>query len=161
MFIAIILLFVFPDRKESVVSISWDFFIEVMYILPAVMVMLGLFGVWVPKQLIVKYLGKTSGKKGIIVAISLGTLPTGPLYIAFPIATALLKKGAKMSNIVIFISTWACIKLPQEIVEFQFLGFSFMLLRLTLTIIFVIIMGLLIEKIIMWDERKTSKPEMA
>ena len=104
---------------------------------------------------------KNIRNKGIIFAIFLGTLPTGPLYIAFPIAAALLKKGAKISNIVIFISTWACIKVPQEIVEFQFLGFSFMLLRLALTIIFVIIMGLLIEKIIMWDDRKTSKTETA
>jgi len=102
--------------------------------------------------MVVKYLGKASGIKGVILAIILGALPTGPLYIAFPMAAALLKKGAKISNIIVFLSAWACIKIPQEMVELQFLGPQFMLLRLSLTIIFVIIMAVSIEKMIEWTE---------
>ena len=156
--ITAILLSLFPDRKGAVISYSWDFFIEMISILPAVMVILGLFAVFVPKEAVVKYLGKTSGIKGIILAILLGALPTGPLYIAFPMAAALLKKGAKISNIIVFLSAWACIKIPQELMELQFLGPQFMLLRLTLTIIFVIIMGISIEKIIEWDDKKPIIP---
>ena len=111
------------------------------------MVILGLFAVWVPKDIVVKHLGKTSGIKGIFLAIILGALPTGPLYVAFPMAAALLEKGAKISNITIFLSAWACIKIPQEMVELRFLGVKFMFLRLILTIIFVIIMGLFIERV--------------
>ena len=155
--ITVILISIFPDRKGPVISTSWDFFIEMMLILPAVMVILGLFAIFVPKETIAKYLGKTSGIKGILLAIILGALPTGPLYIAFPMATALLKKGAKISNIIVFLSAWACIKIPQEMVELQFLGVQFMLLRLILTIIFVIIMGISIEKIIEWNDKKTSR----
>jgi len=150
--ITVILLSIFPDRKEAVISTSWDFFIEMMLILPAVMVILGLFAVYVSKETVMKYLGKTSGVKGIFLAIILGALPTGPLYIAFPMSAALLKKGAKISNIIVFLSAWACIKIPQEMVELQFLGARFMLLRLSLTIIFVIIMGLSVEKMIEWSE---------
>lgn len=145
--VTLILLYIFPDKKEPVLSTSWNFFIEMMLILPAVMVMLGLFAVWVPKDIVVRYLGKTSGVKGIFLAIILGALPTGPLYIAFPIASALLKKGAKISNIVVFLSAWACIKVPQEMVELQFLGVRFTLSRLSLTVIFVVIMGIFIEKV--------------
>ncbi|RLF44338.1 MAG: hypothetical protein DRN29_08635 [Thermoplasmata archaeon] len=145
--IMLALLSVFPDKKEIVFSTSWDFFIEMILILPAVMVILGLFAVWVPKDIVVKHLGKASGIKGIFLAIILGALPTGPLYVAFPMAAALLEKGAKISNIIIFLSAWACIKIPQEMVELQFLGVKFMFLRLILTIIFVIIMGLFIEKV--------------
>lgn len=145
--VTLILLYIFPDKKEPVLSTSWNFFIEMMLILPAVMVMLGLFAVWVPKDIVVRYLGKASGVKGIFLAIILGALPTGPLYIAFPIASALLKKGAKISNIVFFLSAWACIKVPQEMVELQFLGVRFMLSRLSLTVIFVVIMGIFIEKV--------------
>ena len=154
--ITVILLSVFPDRKGAVISTSWDFFIEMMLILPAVMVILGLFTVWVTKDIVVKYLGITSGIKGIIIAIILGALPTGPLYIAFPMSSALLEKGAKISNIIVFLSAWACIKIPQEMMELQFLGVQFMLLRLILTIIFVIIMGISIEKIIEWNDKKPS-----
>lgn len=154
--ITVVLISIFPDRKGPVISTSWDYFLEMMLILPAVMVILGLFAVFVPKETVVKYLGKTSGIKGIILAIILGALPTGPLYIAFPMAAALLKKGAKISNIIVFLSAWACIKIPQEMVELQFLGPQFMLLRLSLTIIFVILMGVSIEKIIEWNDKKPS-----
>ncbi len=148
--ISAILLSIFPDRKRTVIDISSNFFIEMMLILPAIMVMLGLFEVWVPKNIVVKYIGKASGMKGILLSLTLGALPTGPLYIAFPMAAALIRKGAKISNIVIFLSAWACIKIPQEMVELQFLGLHFMLSRLILTVAFVIIMGLLIEMIMKW-----------
>ena len=152
--IAIILLSIFPDRKEPVINTLWDYFVEMMLILPAVMVILGLFAVWVSKEIVIKHLGKASGIKGIFLAIILGALPTGPLYIAFPMASILLKKGARISNIVIFLSSWACIKMPQEMVELQFLGLRFMLLRLFLTIIFIIIMEIFIEKVIEWSENE-------
>ena len=151
--IAIILISLFPDKREVITASSWEFFIEMIWILPAVMVLMGLFAVWVSKETVIKYLGETSGIKGIFLAILFGALPTGPLYVAFPVAAVLIKKGAKISNIIIFLSAWACIKIPQEIVEFQFLGLKFMAARLILTIIFVVIMGLSIEKIIEWTDK--------
>lgn len=149
-----VLLIAFSDRREPVIKTSWNFFLEMILILPAVMVLLGLFAVFIPKETVVRYLGETSGIKGIFLAILLGTLPTGPLYVAFPIAAALLKKGARISNIILFLSAWACIKIPQEMVELQFLGVRFMLTRLILTVIFVIIMALTIEWIMKWSDDK-------
>ena len=153
-FLTIILLFIYPQKTEPVLSISWDYFLEMILILPAVMVIMGLFSVWVSDETIIKYLGKSSGFKGILIALFLGMLPTGPLYVAFPIAASLIKKGARVSNIIIFLSAWACIKLPQELVELEFLGYKFMIIRLILTIIFVILMGLSIEFIL---KRKDNK----
>ena len=153
----IILLLIFPAKTDAVVSTAQEYFIEMMVILPAVMVIMGLFAVYISDETIVKHLGKTSGIKGIALSILIGTLPTGPLYVAFPMAATLLKKGARISNIIVFLSAWACIKIPQEMVEFQFLGAEFMFLRLILTIIFVIIMGLSIEKIIEWNDKKLSR----
>ena len=146
--VTIILLYAFPYKREAVINTSWSFFVEMMLILPAVMVMLGLFAVFVPQKAVVKYLGVTSGMKGAILSLAFGALPTGPLYVAFPIAASLLEKGARVSNIIIFLSAWACIKIPQEMVELQFLGAKFTLLRLSLTVIFVVFMGFVIEKIV-------------
>ena len=146
--VAIILLSIFPEKQGDVIAVSLEFFVEMILILPAVMVLMGLFAVFVPKDLVVRYLGRESGLRGIFIAILMGALPTGPLYIAFPIASALLKKGARVSNIVVFLTAWSCIKLPQELVELEFLGFRFMLARLVLTVIFAIFMGLAIEWII-------------
>ncbi len=150
--VAIVLLSIFPGRRAAVITTSWEFLVEMISILPAVMVLIGIFAVFVPKDLVVRYLGKDAGIRGIFLAIIMGALPTGPLYIAFPIASALLKKGARISNIVVFLSAWSCIKIPQELVELEFLGFRFMLARLTLTVIFVIVMSLAIERIVeRWD----------
>ena len=155
--IVVVLLSVFPEKTEPVTSTAQEYFIEMMVILPAIMVIMGIFSVYISDETVVKHLGKTSGIKGILLSILIGTLPTGPLYIAFPMASTLLKKGAGVSNIIVFLSAWACIKIPQEMVEFQFLGGEFMLLRLILTVIFVIIMGISIEKIIQWNDKKICK----
>jgi len=61
--IAIILISLFPDKREVITASSWEFFIEMIWILPAVMVLMGLFAVWVSKETVVKYLGETSGIK--------------------------------------------------------------------------------------------------
>ena len=151
--IAIILTLVFPNKRGTVITASRKFFYEMILILPAVMILMGLFNVYVPKEIVVKYIGETAGIKAIFIGLLVGSLPTGPLYIAFPMASALIKKGAKISCIIAFLSAWACIKIPQEMIELQFLGLKFMLLRLTLTIVFVITMGLLIEQIIKWSEQ--------
>ena len=156
--VVIILLLIFPAKTDAVTSTAQEYFIEMMVILPAVMVIMGLFAVFIPNETVVKHLGKTSGVKGIALSILIGTLPTGPLYIAFPMAATLLKKGARVSNIIVFLSAWACIKIPQEMVEFRFLGAEFMFLRLILTIIFVILMGVIIERIIEWNDKKASRP---
>lgn len=159
---AAIILWIFPDKVSLATTASWNYFFEMIIILPAVMVIMGLFSVFVSRELVVKYLGKTSGIKGILLSAFFGALPSGPLYVAFPLAVALRNKGASISNVVIFLSAWACIKLPQELVELQFLGIEFMAARLILTIIFVAIMGLSIEKLIEWTDKKqigTSQQE--
>jgi uncharacterized membrane protein YraQ (UPF0718 family) len=151
---AAIILWIFPDKTESATTTARNYFLEMIKILPAVMVIMGLFSVFISKKQVVKYMGKSSGVKGILLAIFFGALPTGPLYIAFPLAVALRKKGASISNIVIFLSAWACIKIPQELIELQFLGIKFMAARLVLTIIFMVIMGLFIERIIEWTDNR-------
>ncbi len=138
---------VFPDKGAKALRTSWEFTKEMLFVLPAVMVLMGLFAVWVDRAIVVKYLGRGSGVRGLFLAIALGSLPTGPLYIAFPLAAMLLEKGARVANVILFLSAWACIKIPQEMMELQFLGWKFMLLRLGLTVAVLIPMALLAEAV--------------
>jgi uncharacterized membrane protein YraQ (UPF0718 family) len=151
---AAIILWVFPDRVPAATGTMWAYLREMIMILPAVMIIMGLFSVFVSRELVVKYMGKASGMRGIAIAMFFGALPTGPLYVVFPLAAALRGKGASITNIVVFLSAWACIKIPQELVELQFLGVKFMAARLILTVISVAIMGILIEKLIAWTDSK-------
>jgi len=136
-----------PVAGKQVLSVSMSYFKEMVLIVPAVAVLMGLFDVWVPKHLIEKYLGSGSGIKGIVLAIVFGTAPTGPLYVAFPIAAGLIKKGARLSNVVIFLGTWAALKIPQIAVEIRFLGLGFSVARFALTLVAVILTGFILEHV--------------
>ncbi|MBK5262778.1 MAG: hypothetical protein JJE17_09450 [Peptostreptococcaceae bacterium] len=94
-----------------------------------------------PKQ----WLGNGSSIKGAAISFALGTLPTGPLYVAFPMAGSLLRKGARISNMVIFLGSWAALKIPQLMVEIKFLGIVFTSLRFVLTLAALILVGMLME----------------
>ena len=135
----------YPENVERGVIISRDYGLKMISILPAVLILMGLVDVWVPEKLIKKYLGQNTGFKGIITAIILGTLPTGPMYVAFPIASELLRKKAGLKNVIIFLGVWASLKIPQIGVEIQFLGLKFTTLRFALTLLSVISIGIIIE----------------
>jgi uncharacterized membrane protein YraQ (UPF0718 family) len=152
---AVVVVLLFPDRQDAVVSTTWSYLIELALILPAVMILLGLFNEWVPDEVVVRYLGDQSGMTGIGTAIVLGSTPTGPLYVAFPIAADLLEKDASVANVIVFLTAWACLKLPQELVELQFLGWRFMTLRLMLTAVVAVGMGFVI-KILLRDSASVT-----
>ncbi|MDA3872258.1 MAG: permease [Candidatus Marinimicrobia bacterium] len=156
-FVTVLILVLIPKKSSIIMQTSYDYFLQMAMVFPAILILMGLFSVWISKEFVMNHLGKSSGFKGIVVSFILGALPTGPMFIAFPMAQALHKKGASYTNIVIFLSAWACIKIPQELVELQFLGVKFMLARLGMTIVFITIMGIIINKLIGSESLKQNR----
>jgi uncharacterized membrane protein YraQ (UPF0718 family) len=151
----IVLLFVFaglaiwlPDAAARSASVTWGYFKEMALIMPPVFILMGLLEVWVPKDKIQKWLGSGSGLKGAGIALALGTLPTGPLYVAFPMTATLIRKGASFFNMTIFLGAWAALKIPQLMVETKFLGISFTLVRFSLTLMALLLIGFVMEKVL-------------
>ncbi len=130
-----------PESGRRSISVIIDYAKEMAMIMPAVFLLMGFMEVWIDKDKIKKWLGNKSGLKGGLTAFVLGTLPTGPLYAAFPMAASLLKKEASIFNIVIFLGAWAALKIPQLMVEIKFLGIPFTALRFILTLAGLIIIG--------------------
>ena len=130
-----------PETANKSFNVLLDYLGEMIFIIPPVFILMGLMEVWIPKDKVENLLGNESGIKGIIVSFLLGTLPTGPLYVAFPMTASLLKKGASVSNMIVFLGSWATLKVPQLLVEAEFLGVSFMALRFVLTFIMLVLMG--------------------
>ena len=118
---------------------------EVLVIVPSVLILIGLFDAWVPKELVEHGLGPKSGLRGVLFALLLGTGAAGPLYAAFPIGLSLRAKGARTANLVIFLGAWATIKIPMLMMESAFLGTRFALLRLAMTLPGIIACGFLME----------------
>lgn len=121
---------------------------EMIEVLPPIIVITSLITVWVPREIITKNFGKSSGLKGKLLSLLIGSVSAGPIYAAFPVSQTLLKKGASVSNIVIILSSWAVIKVPMLIVEMKFLGVQFALTRYLLTVPLIFLMGFIMEKVV-------------
>ena len=128
-------------------------FKSMLLIIPPVFILLGLLDVWVERETMIKYLGEDSGLKGIAIAFFMGSCAAGPLYGAFPMVAVLLKKGAKFSNVLIFLGAWSTTKIPMFIFETSALGYKFSFLRLFLDVIGIYVIA-------QYMERSTSKEEL-
>lgn len=121
------------------------FFTEIMSIMPPMLIIVSLLDAWIPSGMIKSQFGEKSGIKGWITALLLGSLAAGPLIAAFPIAESLARRGARTSNIVIFLGSWATIKIPMILFESKFLGLRFSLVRVVLTVPLIILTGLIMQ----------------
>ncbi|MCW3489647.1 permease [Dethiobacter alkaliphilus] len=132
-------------------------FLDMLGVLPPIFILLGLLEVWVPREVIIRNLGDTSGIRGITLSILLGSAAAGPLYVAFPVAVAMLKKGARFANIVIFLFSWSTLKIPLLLFEASALGWSFTLARAGVNIPAIILMGLLVDRLISSKEKEALR----
>ena len=132
--------------------------LDVLAVVPSVLILIGLFDAWVPRELVARNLGPESGGRGVLLALLLGTGAAGPIYAAFPIGIVLLEKGARTANLVIFLGAWATIKLPMLMMESAFLGTRFALLRLALTLPGIIACGFLVEALVPRPANETLAP---
>lgn len=154
LFLLIVLLIVvignliYPEKGKHFLPIVFRYGWQIFLIMPPILILMGLMQVWIPREWIQKYIGSQSGVKGKIVCILFGILPTGPMYVFLPLASGLLKKGASVSNILILLGMMSSEKIPQILVEINFLGLRFALTRFVLTVIAVVIMGEMIEKLV-------------
>lgn len=124
----------------------FSFSLEILKILPPVLVLMALMDMWISRDMIESHLGKNSGIKGIVLSILLGTTAAGPLFAAFPIAVSMRKKGARISNLVIFLGAWSTIKVPMLVLESNFLGLQFAFWRFVVTVPLIVLIGYLMEK---------------
>lgn len=145
--ILVLLKQIFPEQSKSGIGVMQSYGKEVLLILPPVLVLMGLAEVWVPGDKVKHYLGREAGLRGALLSLLLGSLPTGPLFIAFPLAGEMLHKGASVSNVVIFLGAWAALKMPQIGVEIQFLGLEFAFYRAVLTFVSLLLIGYIIGRI--------------
>ncbi len=128
---------------------------NLLLILPPVFILLGLMDIWVPKEVMVKYLGPDSKIKGFFIAFILGSAAAGPLYGAFPIAAMFMKKGAGFFNIVVFLGAWSTTKIPMFLFELNSMGYKFALARLSINIVGILIISLFLNLLISHNEKES------
>ncbi|WP_046173583.1 permease [Domibacillus indicus] len=120
--------------------------LDMLILLPPIFILVGLLDQWVKKETLIRYMGEKSGIFGILFTVLLATAAAGPLYIAFPIAVLLLKKGASVRYIVFFLGAWSTVKLPVLVYEFTSFGLEFTLIHISFGLVFYYVTGILFEK---------------
>jgi uncharacterized membrane protein YraQ (UPF0718 family) len=144
-FLITLAVYILNAEKGMVVAKTvYSTFFEILDIIVAVSIFIGLFQVWVKPQTIVKLLGKGSGLKGFALVCTFPILMGGSLFTVFPLLKAFKEKGARTGAIASFITAWGG-KAPLLPLETKFLGWPFALVRLGFVIIFAFIMGILMD----------------
>ena len=139
---------ILPDLGKAALNNTLDSFKEMLSVLPPIFVLLGLLDVWVDRATMVKYTGKGSGFKGLLIAFLLGSAAAGPLYAAFPFAAVMLKKGASFMNVLIFIGAWSTTKIPLIAFEAASMGPVFTLVRFGLSLVGIPLIALITDRVI-------------
>lgn len=146
---------IFPQTGSKSLQLTWTNLGEMLSVLPPIFILLGLLDVWVKRETMIKYMGESSGIVGILLAFFIGSAAAGPLYAAFPVAAMLLKKGSKLSNVLIMLGAWSTTKIPLILFEASSLGPKFMLIRLGMDLIGIALIAYFIERILSKEEKES------
>lgn len=122
--------------------------LQFLSVLPPVFVLLGLFDAWIPRERVSAHMGESSGIRGAVLSVFLGAFAAGPLYIAFPMAEVMLRKGTSLRNVFIFVGAWSTMKIPMFLFEIQSLGLAFGLSRYVVSLAGILLMAVLLEKLL-------------
>ncbi|MBI9102493.1 MAG: permease [Spirochaetales bacterium] len=111
-----------------------EYTISMIKILPCAFILIGLFEVWIRREVIEKHLGKDSRFMGYFWAILLGSATVGPMIVSLPIAQSLYKKGASMRIIFAYLGASAVCRIPMTIFEASCMGVKFTIVRYAVSI---------------------------
>jgi len=150
----LLLLVLSPAIGRSSIELTQNNIKEMLMVIPPIFVLLGLLDVWVKRETMIKLMGDNSGFGGAFIAFLLGSVAAGPLYAAFPVAGILLKKGSKLSNVLIFIGAWSTTKIPLLLFEASAMGWRFMATRFMVNLVGILLIALLIEKFLTSEDKK-------
>ena len=123
-----------------------DFSLAMLSIIPCVFILIGLFEVWVNQETVERHLGREAGIRAHLWVILLASATVGGLYIAFPVAYSLFRKGARLSIVFTYIGAAAVCRIPMTLFEASFLGLPFTVIRLLVSLPLVVVIARLMEK---------------
>jgi len=144
--IVLLMISFFSDRKKTIAGIKRGFkmFLGILPTMLNVLILVSIFLFLVPKETLIKLLGKGSGITGFMIAAVLGSISLIPGFIAFPLAAILLKNGAAYNIVAVFITTLMMVGILTLPIEIKYFGVRVSILRNALSFIGALIIGLII-----------------
>lgn len=140
----LVLSFFNPEKIYSSLHASLDIIIQILPILVLVIFMMGVANYFLKPKKVSKYLGGESGIKGWVLAISMGILSHGPIYVWYPLLKDLRDHGMRSGLVAVFLYNRA-IKIPLLPVMIFYFGIGFVIILSFYMIIASVIEGKIIE----------------
>ena len=122
--------------------------LRMLKLLPCAFVLIGLFDVWVRRETVERHFGKSSGLRGYLLAMLLGGMTVGGLYLGFPVAYSLFRKGAKLSVIFAYVGFAGACRIPMTMFEISFMGGWFTAVRLGVSIPLIVLSSMVMGRIL-------------
>ena len=117
-------------------------FLQIVPILVLVFFLMVLFNLVLTHDRIKKYVGKTSGLKGWLLAMVSGIFSTGPIYTWYILLSELKKQGMKSSLMAVFLYSRA-VKLPLLPLLVHYFGMQYTIIMSLYLIFFSILNGII------------------
>ena len=149
---ALLLLFSFlKDKRKTLLSLkkAWKMFTGVLPQFVAILLFVGVALAVLSPETIRRMIGEETGFIGMLLASLVGAFSLVPVMIAFPIVSELLKSGAGIIQMAVFVSTLTTVGLITIPIETKYLGKKAAVLRNVLAFAFSFItaylMGVLLK----------------
>lgn len=123
-------------------------FLEMLKLLPCAFLLIALFDVWVKRETVERHFGRGSGVRGYLWGILLAGMSVGGMYVAFPVAYSLFRKGARLSVVFAYVGFAGVCRIPMTLFEASFMGGIFTAVRLSVSIPLVIMASLIMGRIL-------------
>ncbi len=102
-----VLFAVMPEKAIAAFSSSERVLLNIIVPLGFVFILLVVFNIFLKPVNIIKFLGKESGIKGMVLSSAAGIVSVGPVYAWYPLLKELREKGAMNFLIAVFINSRA------------------------------------------------------
>lgn len=125
-----------PDLATGGWKIGLDLLWKCLPMLVLAFAISGLVQAMVPRENIVRWLGKESGWRGIWIGTLIGALTPGGPYTSFPIVGALHQAGAGLGTLVAFVTSWSLWAIARIPIEIAVVSPKFFVFRFLSTVLF-------------------------
>ncbi len=150
--VAVVLLTVsfLKDKTKTLLSLkrAWKMFANMLPQFISILLLVRLLVEVIKPDIIQRIIGADSGCIGTVLASLLGAVTLAPVIIAFPVTAELMKNGAGITQIAVFISTLTMVGFVTIPMEIEYLGKKAALLRNMLAYMFAFVTAYIIGVIL-------------
>lgn len=130
-----------PATLKTGLQESWRTFRRSALLMGLAFGIVGYITILAPQEFVRAWIGPQSGWKGLLLGEAAGIILPGGPYVVFPLIAVLYQAGSGLGPMISMITSWSTLAFISLSFELPFLGWRFSLVRITLTLIFPVLVG--------------------